>query len=49
MGDNRGASFDSRSWGNLKEEKIVGKVWLRLMPLGDAGAFALPLYEGVIN
>ncbi len=49
LGDNRGASFDSRSWGNLKKAKIIGKVWLRLMPINDLGAFALPLYEGVTN
>jgi signal peptidase I len=33
MGDNRGASSDSRSWGVLDKEYIVGKTLLRLFPL----------------
>lgn len=32
MGDNRPESSDSRSWGVLQEERIVGKAWLRLFP-----------------
>ncbi len=32
MGDNRGASSDSRRWGPLKKEYIIGRVLLRLMP-----------------
>ncbi len=32
MGDNRGASSDSRYWGPLKREFITGKVFLRLLP-----------------
>jgi len=26
MGDNREASYDSREWGSLRADKIVGKV-----------------------
>ena len=33
MGDNRGKSLDSRSWGNLPKDLIVGKTFLRLFPL----------------
>lgn len=33
MGDNRLHSFDSRSWGALKEDKIIGAVRLRFWPL----------------
>jgi signal peptidase I len=33
MGDNRGNSSDSRVWGALNEEFIVGKPALRLLPL----------------
>ena len=33
MGDNRGASSDSRSWGPIKEVDIIGKVLLRAWPL----------------
>lgn len=32
MGDNRPASFDSRSWGPLDRNYIVGKAFLRLLP-----------------
>lgn len=32
MGDNRYASSDSRSWGNLPKEDIVGRAVLRLFP-----------------
>ncbi len=33
MGDNRSASSDSRSWGNLKKEFIVGQPFVRLFPV----------------
>ncbi len=32
LGDNRDESSDSRIWGVLQEEYIVGRAWLRLFP-----------------
>lgn len=44
LGDNRGASSDSRVWGILPKDDIVGKVWLRAFPLNDFGFFNNPAY-----
>ncbi len=33
MGDNRPNSFDSRGWGPLDQEYIVGRPWVRLLPM----------------
>ena len=38
MGDNRGASNDSRSFGPVHIDNIVGKAWLSYWPLGEVGA-----------
>ena len=37
MGDNRGASLDSRRFGPVKKEEIIGRTWLRGWPLDRAG------------
>ncbi len=44
FGDNRSASFDSRSWGTLPKKDIVGLVRLRLWPVMEFRAFAAPQY-----
>ncbi|MEK7453262.1 MAG: signal peptidase I [Patescibacteria group bacterium] len=35
LGDNRGASSDSRRWGPLKDEFLVGKVVVRVFPFNS--------------
>lgn len=45
MGDNRAFSYDSRSWGPLSRDKIVGVARLRLWPLTEVHAFSAPTYE----
>ena len=44
-GDNRQASFDSRRWGALDREYIVGRVWLRIWPFNKVEAFTSPQYS----
>jgi signal peptidase I len=39
MGDNRDQSADSRRWGGLQEERIIGRAFLRLYPPSEVGLF----------
>lgn len=39
MGDNRLASSDSRVWGNLKEELIIGRPIIRIFPITKLSIF----------
>ncbi len=38
-GDNRGNSEDSRYFGPVKADQIIGKLWLRFLPLGKTQQF----------
>ena len=40
LGDNRSASNDSRDWGILPTENLIGRVWLRFWPLDRWGPLA---------
>lgn len=44
MGDNRPESLDSRSFGPITASAIVGRVWLRGLPLSSAGIIPIPSY-----
>jgi signal peptidase I len=37
MGDNRNGSSDSRAWGLVKKNEIIGKVFLRYFPFNKFG------------
>ncbi|HVY72796.1 MAG TPA: signal peptidase I [Candidatus Paceibacterota bacterium] len=39
MGDNRPESSDSRIWGMLPRNDIVGRVFVRLLPIQQVGVF----------
>jgi signal peptidase I len=39
MGDNRAGSSDSRYWGPLPKEDIVGRPLIRLLPISNMGTF----------
>ncbi|MFA6897168.1 MAG: signal peptidase I [Patescibacteria group bacterium] len=39
LGDNRGASSDSRRWGLVPKRNIVGEAWVRAWPFNDFAVF----------
>lgn len=45
MGDNRPESSDSRSWGLLPRQDIVGRAIVRLLPLSSASIFPGTAHE----
>lgn len=44
MGDNRNASSDSRMWGVLQRENVIGRAFVRLFPLTE-----IDLFPGAYN
>jgi signal peptidase I len=47
MGDNRPQSQDSRVFGPIDRELIVGRAWLRYFPLDQIGFMERPEYPGL--
>ena len=49
LGDNRTASSDSRVWGELESDEIIGRAWVRGWPVQAVGAVQTPVYKLVGN
>lgn len=45
LGDNRDSSLDSRSFGPIDRDDIIGRVWVRGLPLSRIGTFESPQYN----
>jgi signal peptidase I len=45
MGDNRGGSSDSRVFGKITKDHIIGREFYRSSPSDKVGAFTLPKYN----
>lgn len=45
LGDNRSFSLDSRSFGPLRQEYVVGKTWIRGWPFDKITVFEPPQYN----
>ena len=47
MGDNRPESQDSRFFGPISRDSIVGRAWLRYFPLDRLAIMEKPIYQGL--
>ena len=47
MGDNRTVSQDSRTFGPITRNLIIGRAWLRYFPLNRIGLVRRPVYAGL--
>lgn len=47
MGDNRTVSQDSRVFGPITRDLIIGRAWLRYFPLNKIGIVQRPVYDGL--
>lgn len=44
LGDNRSSSLDSRSFGPIKKDDIIGRAWIRGWPINRLGVFKEVIY-----
>jgi signal peptidase I len=47
MGDHRTESTDSRVFGTIPKSTVIGRAWLRYLPLSDFGWVSPAQYDGV--
>ncbi|MBT5263178.1 MAG: signal peptidase I, partial [Candidatus Magasanikbacteria bacterium] len=45
LGDNRDASYDSRRFGPIHKDTIVGRTWIRGWPIDTVEIFQPPQYN----
>ncbi len=46
MGDNRRSSNDSRTWGPVPEENVLGKVWVVYWPFSQLQVLDTVAFSG---
>ncbi len=49
MGDNRSVSQDSRAFGPVSTDLIIGRAWLRYFPLDRVGIMEHPAYPAALD
>ena len=49
MGDHRANSADSRTFGSVPLDRIIGRAWLRYWPIDTFGILTTPSYPGVTS
>ncbi len=49
MGDHRGASADSRAFGPISRDRVIGRAWLRYWPLDTLGVLSTPTYPAPVG
>jgi signal peptidase I len=47
LGDHRELSQDSRVFGPVKRDSVIGRAWLRYWPFAGFGVLPTPTYEGI--
>jgi signal peptidase I len=47
MGDHRSNSADSRTFGPVETDQVIGRAWLRYWPLDTFGILPAPTYQGL--
>jgi len=45
LGDNRAVSADSRRWGTLPKENIIGRAWIKAWPVTASAKIETPEYS----